>query len=47
MVLKDEEVINKRKVLEDTQRISSLETSQGLTGSLGIKAKLTIPFRLD
>lgn len=44
MVLKDEEVINKRKVLEDTQRISSLETSQDLTGSLGIKTKLTIPF---
>ena len=31
MVLRDEEVINKRKVLEDTQRSSSLETSQDLT----------------
>lgn len=28
MVLKEEEVINKRKVLEDAQRSSSLETSQ-------------------
>ena len=31
MVLKEEEVINKRKVLEDAQRSSSLETSQDLT----------------